>query len=452
MHTKIYKILRIPRTKTIGASYMSSLFNSILTAEQKHSLLIGYFHCSYHYHHTSTIPYELVNIISTFLDESIEWILSGDELQHFLSADTGEVIAGPSFTMHDIQFTLYLTPNGINESEQGYVQFLASPVFLSTNIYSVTLWYSLRCMQTASEWNNSTIFYYNDSDCASWPVRTLSLEQITAHFLYEPLEFLCYIDILSIEYMDETPSFYSSNNICMNRNAKFQWNIYDELLAEFRYSVCGKYYFKHINVNWMLETAPNGQTDEDEGSVNVLVSLLRLPNRVSGVLVHMVLYCDYNDVTWDLIMKFDYECNQSYGWPEYTLLSSNLLGTTSVTFTVQISILEVYDNMEQTIPYSQWDAYGIIDNTKELEQQFDLDFKRRHKAKLELQQRSLEDAINDRSMQTNGDSPLESQINTTELWVGLWMAASHCFELIPMEHRYVCIIAMCAMSFHLAIL
>eukprot|EP00483_Globobulimina_turgida_P012658 UN12681 len=162
----------------------------------------------------------------------------------------------------------------------------------------------------------------------------------------------------------------------MNKNAKFHWNIYDNLLSEFRYSVCGKYFFKNLNVNWMLECAPNGQSREDEGNVSVLLSLLRLPNKIKAVLIHMVLNCNYNDndtgVNWDFKLLFDYEHNQSYGWPEYSMLSSYLFTTESITFSAQVTVLEIYDQNNDKIAPSKWSEYGIIDH-----EEFDLEVKQK---------------------------------------------------------------------------
>ena len=103
----------------------------------------------------------------------------------------------------------------------------------------------------------------------------------------------------------------------------------------------------------------------------------------------MILNCDYNDIKWDCKLKFDYE-NNSYGWPNNTMLSSYLLTTTSITFTVELTILEIYDKNDHLIPINQWAKYGVIDNTKELDKEFDLEFKSRHKAKLEEQQKMVE--------------------------------------------------------------
>ena len=337
------------------------------------------------------MDHSILELMLRFLDLSCRWKIGGDELKQFLSAKTGEAMAGPSFRMKEIEFTLYLTPNGLNESEEGFVQFLAAPSFCSSEIESVTLWYSLYCRQSESEWSNTTTFNSEDNDCesedndcASWPVHTLPLRALLEE---ERLEFLCFVDILSIDYLDPKPSFFGANTE-MNRYAKFQWNIYDELLDEFRYCVWGRYFIENINANWMLECAPNGQCSEDEGNVNVLLSLLRLPNQIKAVTVHMILECDHDDIKWDFTAKFDYDCN-SFGWPEYTLLASNLLVATSISFTVEMTIQQIYDEHGRCIPQKRWTEYGIVQNHEELHKQFDLDFKRRHKAKLLRQQRMI---------------------------------------------------------------
>ena len=431
---------------------MSSLFNSILTQQKKELLITGYIRCTCRYQHEidtnpndhktnqslieidknyhhrtndnydcscsnsssleiTSIPPEISKLFLDFLDLSVLWSISGDELKQFLSAKNGEAIAGPSFIIKEIKFNLYLTPNGINESEQGYVQFLAAPYFMNTNIDYITLWYSLYCKQTNSEWNNTAIFYSEDNDCASWPVHTLSLSQIINNLNIETwnneesqsmtlsqsqlllqslesipfqLDFSCYIDIMNIEYKSNSgiSSYFHTNTIYMNKYAKFQWNIYDELLHDFRYCVWGKYFFQNINVNWMLECAPNGQSVDDEGNVNILLSLLRLPNKISAVMVHMILKSDCgNNIKWDFKLKFDFE-NNSYGWPNNTMLSSYLLTTTSITFTVEMTVLEIYDKSDNKVPEDSWHEYGIIDNTKELDKTFDLEFKQRQKAKI----------------------------------------------------------------------
>jgi len=271
------------------------------------------------------------------------------------------------------------------------------------------------------------------------------------------LEFLCYIDIINIEYADPTlyPSYFDRNMISMNKYAKCQWNIYDDILSDFRSSVCGKYFIKNINLNWMLECSPNGQSLEDEGNVNVLLSLLRLPNKIKSVTVHMILNCDYNDIKWEFHLRFDYE-NNSYGWPEYTLLSSYLTETTSITFTVQMTILEIYDKNDRKIPRLQWNGYGIIDNHEELEKEFDLEFKQRHKRRLELREERkkmerkqskqeikqidttqiISDKIHKLPPKRNmpkvkvlGFFQPQQGMSKTELFVGLLMAASHVLNL-----------------------
>lgn len=66
------------------------------------------------------------------------------------------------------------------------------------------------------------------------------------------------------------------------------------------------------------------------------------------------------------------------------MLSSYLLDTTSITFTVEMTVIEIYDKNDNKVSEDKWHEYGIIDNTKELNKTFDLEFKERHKAKLKL--------------------------------------------------------------------
>mmetsp|Transcript_48760 Transcript_48760/g.77945 ORF Transcript_48760/g.77945 Transcript_48760/m.77945 type:complete len:131 (+) Transcript_48760:1-393(+) len=124
-----------------------------------------------------------------------------------------------------------------------------------------------------------------------------------------------------------------------------------------------------------------------------------------------------------------------------------------------MTVLEIYDKHNREIPREQWNEYGIIDNKQELEKQFDLEFKQRHRAKLKQQQRMIQvkqsqfmqmapsssssnlvkrtmvskcnrsrsDLKNVRMIECDkGNRPQsEQQLNSTELLVELLLAASH---------------------------
>eukprot|EP01083_Nonionella_stella_P024904 68602_1 len=89
--------------------------------EQQIELLI----CGYMKQHFSpSIPIDVANFVITLFDDTFRWIITGDDLQKFLSAANEEDIYSKTYKCDGIGFILCVCPNGTGDSDKGYVRFI----------------------------------------------------------------------------------------------------------------------------------------------------------------------------------------------------------------------------------------------------------------------------------------------------------------------------------------
>eukprot|EP01084_Bolivina_argentea_P036049 66724_1 len=133
----------------------------------------------------------------------------------------------------------------------------------------------------------------------------------------------------------------------------YTWKVTDATLLNKIKSAANKDLFSSpsftiCNLRWYLALYPNGTDKSSEGCFNLFLRLVMLPKKVLKIIFRRKLKIEETD-TLSHIRKTFQEGHTNTGWPDSTLKTNEIQPFNTLTFSVDIEILGIFDQDENDI-------------------------------------------------------------------------------------------------------
>ena len=333
---------------------------TMLSQQQQSLLCDGYIR-----NHSLHSILEINRLIQTFWAEHIWWRVTGNQMKEFQNANIGDTICGKKFKIRDITGYPLLFPNGFDKCS-GFVQHRIE-LNIPSNIISITVHFELYCFQTRAHWKSTGYFCDGDEN------NTLSLKmgknQIKLSQCQDAqyLDFMHYVDILSIEYKENSDKQNYYKQIKMKQKLEYQWNINQRMLQLFKNGHKGRAeWSQSFNNNcWALFCVPNGSKNIEY--VCIGCKLLAIPHQIKQFEIKMIFNIEPNIFHHEIIKRIKSNKIQTAGSLFNTKLTLNDIMTKcsnqSLSINVSIEIVGVWIEENQNLKKIENDEmhkYGII--------------------------------------------------------------------------------------------
>lgn len=321
-------------------------------------------------------PLSINRLIQTFWSEYVWWTLKGNQMKRFLNANTYDTILGKQFKISDltgkqskirgIPMVPILFPNGYDD----YIGFVQYGLCLETtpNIKSMVVNYELYCIQTKA-YCKKTKYYFVDIDGRNKLWLMMGNHQMKLSQFKESKQFdvMYYVDILNIEYKQDSDKKNYSKEIKMNDKSEYEWNIDQSMIELFKNGHRDRKEFSPSfnNKCWTLYLYPNGY--DDHNYVGVGFRLLSIPHSIKQFELKVIIDIKPNIFHYEengLILS---NKNIFAGLARRTELTLNDIisksNNSAISIIFQIQIIAVWiegDNSLMKIDQDEMDKYGII--------------------------------------------------------------------------------------------
>eukprot|EP01084_Bolivina_argentea_P046103 84874_1 len=305
---------------------------------------------------------EMIQLCQLFYEPLFLWCLTNDILDEFKNTKTGQAISSELFDYNNMKFKLELYPNGVTESQKGFVSFRYILISFPEETDNVIFYNEFFCLESNCAYTLTSRFQTSNIHSNGWLKYTLRLKDCID---LKQLTFGLYLDLIRTDYNDNYSLGVYTKYICyskINTEISYQWFINDILLKEFKNCKYGRYWESEcfgVDNNFCLICFPNGYKTERIGNLSLGIKLLRLPNKVSRISVEYELKASYDGSKRKKICvrsttNFSYQ-NSVIGWRNGTFPTERLETIeTNLWFRVTIKITEIYDMNDNMIPPDQW--------------------------------------------------------------------------------------------------
>eukprot|EP01084_Bolivina_argentea_P153090 266940_1 len=335
-------------------------FCSILTLQQRHKLVFGYTKESA----IRNIPPDLCDMCLRYYNDIIDWKIEGNELSKFYECKYGEKINGPMFTIKDIPFKLELYPNGdyLRNKNMISLYLLYDEKLIPENIKKFMLYIVFFCRERKYESRTLEILKERWTRIP-WYWWVLPFEYAQKANFTE-LNIGCYIQLLHIEYNDDTPN-YSMRNIKMKIKDNFEWKLNEEELNRFQTAEFDQFlYSPNFNYDcFCITCSPNGDRfiNDSNESVFTIVKVVRLPYGVKSIRIKytMKMLSDKMTFEWDFETDCTLECGGKLN-TEVKIKRSTFEQAKWISFEVKMDVIDVYIGNGVRLEREQYLSYGIL--------------------------------------------------------------------------------------------
>eukprot|EP01084_Bolivina_argentea_P036048 66723_1 len=133
----------------------------------------------------------------------------------------------------------------------------------------------------------------------------------------------------------------------------YTWKVTDATLLNKIKSAANKDLFSSpsftiCNLRWYLELYPNGTDESSKGCCNLFLYLIMLPKKVSKIIFRRRLKHQETDTLSNIQTSFK-EGDTSTGWSDSKLKTNKIQKYNTLTFSVDIQILGIFDQDENDI-------------------------------------------------------------------------------------------------------
>eukprot|EP01084_Bolivina_argentea_P068458 124617_1 len=294
---------------------------SMFPSQQRQKLLVfGYVRES----SNVNIPMVLTKLCESFYNKYVYWHFEGKPLDKLLSMNdaSDKLYNKKPITINNITFDCVIDVNTIHfPANPGprqsrwiktFMTFGFEAIKYPQSISNITLYYKYHCPQM-NIFKEKISLLYPTSD----PLETVSEWRVypglpikkTIKKKKESKTFICDIDIMEIQYNDNS-KIYRKSNIFLKANTNYEFKI-DELPTE---KIIRKYF---DNNNWCVSYYKKG-ISRNEYNHSFALEILALPSNVKTIKVKMTKYVRYfqNSYKWkknsEVIYEFSYRHNQNH--------------------------------------------------------------------------------------------------------------------------------------------
>eukprot|EP01083_Nonionella_stella_P272113 922518_1 len=324
-----------------------------LKSTEKEVLVFGYVQTMYE----SYIPSHIVHLLLQFYDNTVHWMLEGDELDTFYECKNRDYLAGPQFTIYDILFENTLCPNGWFAEDEGFVTYFIELKTLPKHIKRATIQYILYCEEIDYSYKRSIEYHKKHRNAHGWGAFAVALSKFNDAngSKYKKLHFGCCIDVIHIEFNDCNNGCGLTDIITPIRitDASFTWNIECSLLEAFKNAQTDELFYSESfgNECWFLMCKPFGsRTNESEQQFSMALRLLRLPFDTESVQIRYTLVpnsnghdlIDFRDVHAYISITETFTMNSNWKDLPMKIYSLSTLDTlSSLSFTIVIQVINI---------------------------------------------------------------------------------------------------------------
>eukprot|EP01084_Bolivina_argentea_P242598 406922_1 len=266
----------------------------MLSKHQQELLCDGYIRINFN----NTAPTEINRMIQKFWNEYFWWTFTEGKLTDFLNANPGDYIEGETINICDILCIPVIYPNDAECIEQ--VKY-GLDFYLLPDVKSTVVYYELYCPQTQIFYKDSTTLLNDDNNLLLWSEH-MKLSQCHNE---TQLDFMCYVDILRIEYDPNCGKQNYYKDIKISNKSECKWDISTEQLQLWKqYSnsegACGPSFDNNC---WVLFCDPNG--DYLTESFSPGLTLIQIPRNIAEKNFKITLNIEPNMYHYETEQSFD---------------------------------------------------------------------------------------------------------------------------------------------------
>eukprot|EP01084_Bolivina_argentea_P263091 445176_1 len=286
---------------------------------------------------------------SYFIDDTIY------SMNDICNAQCGHVFKSPIFNIGNLKFCLVVYPNGNKQQTEGFVQFFMHLVSLSPKIEKVSFNYKIELIETCTQLDRTTVFTFEHRS-EGWPKGYVNtdlikhLKQLTFKLDLKIFDIFQSDGTLVTENELKTKYFEKENYMYYTDN--FEWIIKDEKTvnsiknAHEGDEFCSEFIRMHSFI-FYLELYPLGMSDDTNAfpvntHTELYLTMASFPPNVSSIAFKYKLQMKETGTCFESFTQFDTKW-MSEGWPTYKLKHSELQCLDIYTFTLSISLIDIYD-------------------------------------------------------------------------------------------------------------
>eukprot|EP01084_Bolivina_argentea_P111662 199181_1 len=298
-----------------------------------------------------TLPLQLIKLMQWFYDEYFYWILKDQKLQQFKNAPKNEKLICPRFIkIKGIKFNITLSI-----ANYQFIFFQIEVQNWPENIEYIKLFREVKCEAGQQTISSQKILNRLTKSKTAIGGRFFCISQL------KDINSVCFsilINVKCIKYTKDSNiklDYYSPINT-MQKHYTFTWNINASLMETIRKLVCKELLFSQNfdNDNWCAMLFPNGS--KREGCAAIGLNCLHIPNTIKALDVKFACYVNNNRID-KATCYFSYT-QTKYGF--YDFMKFDVLKQKeSISFTVELEIMNLYDVNDAKIKYDEWVKHGI---------------------------------------------------------------------------------------------
>ena len=321
-----------------------------------------------------------VYITPNILDERIcesknvdvfKWTFSDDDMNKIKNCKHKEIIKSKIFIMHKLKWQIWLFPNGNTESDDGDVVFNMHLLNFPVQLDSVRIYYQLMLNDKMIDFKHRNHYEKFEKDSRYiWWGDMMKTEEIV-NYECDSVVFTLMMELINVnneqgECINDINNYQKLNNnhlIYSPVSKKYEW-----ILTDFDANKCkcttsfNSDAFNIDGIDFMMELYPKKKgdyvEDDDEMYSQLVLKVLRLPLNVSSMNIIYCLRLKETDSKCWWLDTVDHEIKNELTlceWDDDCLLWPQLrdLSTNTLTFTVDIQIINVVDQNGNCIEYKE---------------------------------------------------------------------------------------------------
>eukprot|EP01084_Bolivina_argentea_P171950 297887_1 len=229
--------------------------------------------------------------------ETVHFTIRRCDVNQFLKSNTQQCFGSQSLSINNVNFQVYMYPNGRDKSNIGNIQLVINNTF-EQKIKSVVVSCKLYCRSLQIMFKEVRILTSKDgSQFSKCDLPLFECQNIMIKNGINYLDFVCDIEILKIKYGTLPKQCSSSLSLIENTvksHVHIDWVVSNKMMDLFKHSVSKKcFYSEDIQNTWCLCTYPNGtKGKKKDNGVELLLKLLRLPNNLKLIALNYEIYIE----------------------------------------------------------------------------------------------------------------------------------------------------------------
>eukprot|EP01083_Nonionella_stella_P011349 32260_1 len=257
------------------------------------------------------------------------------------------------FMLHGFRWLMEIYPNGNTPESKGSFKWYLNLLSLSSTIQRVSFYYELSLEETGTKRKSATWFDHT-SYSDGWLHSHLKTEDIqkAMSFTFDlTMRIFDVFDAKGNVLDDYTP--FLPQPCLPQQHGTFIWNsISEDLVQHIKEASHGRYFESNVfgmyDCKWFLRLYPSGG---ETGICDLFLRLLTLPKNVATICIKYELFHKETDTRYSTFTQFD-KADDSEGWPRHKLKTEELKQCETLTFGVNISLIDMYDEQGVNISYT----------------------------------------------------------------------------------------------------